>query len=312
MGNGRGMHREHDAEGPLTRQQLMTAGLSDQARRGRKYERVFHGVYAPLDAAPTLRMRAAAALLVAPDGAAVARQTAARLWDGVVPAVADVHLTLRPGSRLRMAGIDARVRAVTTLTTRGGLLVTTPSQTFVDLSTELGLVDLVVLGDSMVRAGRVTPAELIQAASDVTGCRRRPSLRAAGLVRAGVDSPMETRLRLLIVLAGLPEPVVNVAIRDDGGRVVYRLDLGYPQVRVAVEYDGRQHAENTAQWRWDVRRREELESDGWRLVVVLSGDIYRDPARTLARVMAALRDRGVRVAVSGPRWRQHFPQSAGW
>ncbi len=118
---------------------------------------------------------------------------------------------------------------------------------------------------------------------------------------------METRLRLLLVLAGLPEPVVDVAIRDEGGRVVYRLDLGYPQVRVAVEYDGRQHAENTAQWRWDVRRREELESDGWRLVVVLAGDVYREPARTLARVVAALGERGMRVGVRGTQWQRYFP-----
>lgn len=299
------MQRAPDVSGPWTSGQLRRRGVGEQELRGPGYARVFHGVYAAADVAPTLRMRAEAALLVAPAGAALARHTAARLWGGVVPPTPEIHLTLRPVSRLRVSGIDARVRAGSATTHHHGLLMTTPAQTFVDLGTELGLVDLVVLGDSMVRAGAVTPEELLRAAGTAPG--RRAARRGAELVRARVDSPMETRLRLLLVLAGLPEPVVDVAIRDEGGRVVYRLDLGYPQVRVAVEYDGRQHAENTAQWRWDVRRREELESDGWRLVVVLAGDVYREPARTLARVVAALGERGMRVGVRGTQWQRYFP-----
>lgn len=223
--------------------------------------------------------------------------------------MSDIYRTLTPGSRLRVRGIDARVRAMAAVTRRGGMVITTPAQTFVDLAAEPGLVDLVVLGDSMVRAGAVTPDELV--AVEARGRRRGPARRAAALVRAGVDSPMETRLRLLLVLAGLPEPVVNLAIHDDSGRVRYRLDLGYPQVRIAVEYDGRQHAENTAQWRWDVRRREELEAEGWRLVVVLSGDVYREPARTLARVVAALGERGLRVTVREAGWRSAFGEITG-
>jgi hypothetical protein len=56
-----------------------------------------------------------------------------------------------------------------------------------------------------------------------------------------------------------------------------------------------------------VQRREELERDGWRLVVVLSGDVYRTPARTLERVVDALSARGGRVAVRGETWQRHFP-----
>ena len=305
VGHGRTMQRAPDVSGPWTSGQLRRRGVGEQELRGPGYARVFHGVYAAADVAPTLRMRAEAALLVAPAGAALARHTAARLWGGVVPPTPEIHLTPRPVSRLRVSGIDARVRAGSATTHHHGLLMTTPAQAFVDLGTELGLIDLVILGDSMVRAGAVTPEELLRAAGTAPG--RRAARRGAELVRARVDSPMETRLRLLLVLAGLPEPVVDVAIRDEGGRVVYRLDLGYPQVRVAVEYDGRQHAENTAQWRWDVRRREELESDGWRLVVVLAGDIYREPARTLARVVAALGERGMRVGVRGTQWQRYFP-----
>ena len=66
---------------------------------------------------------------------------------------------------------------------------------------------------------------------------------------------METRLRLLVVLAGLPEPVVNHVLRDENGGWTYRFDLSWPQVKLALEYDGRQHAEDSRQWVRDVRRR---------------------------------------------------------
>ena len=117
--------------------------------------------------------------------------------------------------------------------------------------------------------------------------------RAAGLVRAGVDSPMESRLRMLLVLAGLPEPVVNHIEYDESGRWLRRYDLSYPDQRLAIEYDGRQHADSTRQWERDVERREELDQDDWRIVVVLAKGIYREPDRTLERVVDAMASRGI-------------------
>ena len=118
---------------------------------------------------------------------------------------------------------------------------------------------------------------------------------------------MESRLRMLLVLAGLPEPVVNHTEHDDHGRWVRRFDLSYPTVRVAVEYDGRQHAESDRQWQRDVDRREELDNDGWRIVVVLAKGIYREPDRTLTRVVSALRSQGMAVRITSQEWRVHCP-----
>ena len=122
--------------------------------------------------------------------------------------------------------------------------MTTAEDTFLDLAGELGLVDLVVLGDALVRRRRTTVTKLVAAAAQASGRHVALARRAAGLVRAGVDSPMESRLRMLLVLAGLPEPVVNHTEHDDRGWWVRRFDLSYPAARVAVEYDGRQHAES--------------------------------------------------------------------
>jgi hypothetical protein len=131
------------------------------------------------------------------------------------------------------------------------LRVTNPAQTFLDLAGSLDLVDLVVLGDSLVKAKRVTPEELTAAASVWDGAGAARARRAARFVRKGVDSPKETRVRMLLVLAGLPEPTVNVIIRNPDGSWRMRFDLAYPGLKLIIEYDGRQHSENSSQWRRD-------------------------------------------------------------
>lgn len=62
-----------------------------------------------------------------------------------------------------------------------------------------------------------------------------------------------------------------------------------------VEYDGRHHIEVREQWARDLRRREELESQGWRLVVIIAEDLQRDPEGTLERIRRAMADRGLRI-----------------
>ena len=86
-----------------------------------------------------------------------------------------------------------------------------------------------------------------------------------------------------------------------------RFDLSYPHLRLAIEYDGRQHAEDPRQWQRDIDRREDMDRIGWRLVVVRAPGIYSRPDETLQRIVAALADRGVRAAVRGDEWRRHFP-----
>ena len=85
------------------------------------------------------------------------------------------------------------------------------------LGTLLGLVDLVVVGDHLVRGSHATRSQLENAANGCRGRTGRLARRAASLVRDGVDSPMETRLRLLLVLAGIPELEVNITVRDLDG-----------------------------------------------------------------------------------------------
>jgi hypothetical protein len=139
-------------------------GVTDWYLRTPAFRRLFHDVY--VDRAQTLTplLMAQAALLVAP-GATVSHHSAARLWGGVVPDDGFVHLAC-PNRRPQVDGIKAhRASASGRTTTWRGLVVTTPVQTFLDLAPHLGLVDLVVLGDSLVKQKRLTPEHLVEAAT---------------------------------------------------------------------------------------------------------------------------------------------------
>jgi hypothetical protein len=178
-----------------------------------------------------------------------------------------------------------------------------------DLARSLDLVELVVLGDRLVRREVTTPLRLIQAADEWEGPRRHLLRRAARLVRPGVDSPPESRLRMLLVLAGLPEPTVNHIIRDDvTGEWLRRFELAYLEVLLAIEYQGRWHRESDQVWEGDIERREELDHRTWRVVEVISKTLNDDPLRVLQRIELARRDRGLRPTTQFcEEWRAFFP-----
>lgn len=98
----------------------------------------------------------------------------------------------------------------------------------------------------------------------------------------------------MIVLAGLPGPQVNVIVRNGEGEWEVRFDLCYPQLKLIIEYDGWQHRLDGDQWNRDLKRREWLERQGWRIIVVNSDAYYKEPRETLARIRQALADRGCR------------------
>ena len=85
------------------------------------------------------------------------------------------------------------------------------------------------------------------------------------------------------------QPRVNLIIRAPDGSWRRRYGMAYDDIRLILEYDGRQHAEDTHQWLTDISRREELDQIRWRLVIITSDGIYREPLRTLERVRDALR-----------------------
>lgn len=84
----------------------------------------------------------------------------------------------------------------------------------------------------------------------------------------------------------LPEPATDCPIEVAGGRILHS-DLGYPDARIALEYEGDEHRTNRRRWMRDIRRRELMEDAGWRVIRVVQADLD-DPAALIARIRRLL------------------------
>lgn len=292
---------------PFTTAQARELGLGRGALRGRRVRRELRGAYLLADEEAAERDRVAAALLVLPPGAVADGLTAVRLHGADLGDTAPLrfvtthpHPVRRPEVRVRRT--SGVVRSVVV----DGLPALGAADAFVAASLHLDLVDLVAAGDCLVRLERTTPEALVAAACAASGRGSRPARRAAALVRARVDSVQETRLRLAIVLAGLPEPDVNPVVLARG-RPVGRVDLLLWAYRTVIEYEGDQHRTDRAQWNRDIRRQEQLVGDGNRLVRV-TAERMRSPRAVVLTIHEALVEGGYRgpEPVFDAEWRRLF------
>ncbi len=296
-----------DDRRPFRRSSAVAAGVSDDRLYSSRYRRVVRGVWVRSESWTSLSVLDAG-LLLHPVGAVATHFSAARCLGLPVPEHPFEHITVRRSADRRYRReIKCHVtqREVPVVVV-DGRRVSHPLKTFVDLAGWLSLVDLVVLGDAVVRLPQMSSSRLLAYCRSSSDAYAGLARRAAEYVRDGVDSAMETRLRMLIVLAGLPEPVVDHHVVDQHGRVRRRLDLSYPEVRLALEYDGRHHIAREEQWHDDLARREELEDDRWKVLVFTARDVFAEPEQALERVRQNLIARGVQVPPLRPTWAQHF------
>lgn len=303
-----GLARPPDRREPFTTADWVRSGRPIDKLRGKDFERIFRGVWIQRDAID-IDTRIKAALAIHPDSAIASHFSAGRLHEFPLPEHCFEHvMVFDPDDRRFRPELKSHVAVRRRRTVRiRGVVTSDLMSTFVDLAGYLGLVDLVVIGDWIVRHRPLTPSQLVEACRASEEHHAGAAAYAAGFVRAGVDSPMETRLRMLIVLAGLPEPQVNHIVRFADGAWRRRYDLWYPEVHLVVEYDGRQHAEDPEQWETDLTRREEFDDEGIRVLVVTAAGVYRHPLRTLQRVRRQLVLRGYGPVPRIPRdWEQYF------
>lgn len=302
------MSEEFDSRRPFTRADLQRAGLEDSLVRRRDYVALVKGVWIHQDARDHLSI-IRAALLIHPEDAFASHQSAATVLGLPVPDSPFAHVTVREQEDRHYRAqikphVTGRLRRVIVV---DGIRTTDPIATFIDCAGSLSLVDMIVLGDALVKKYKVHPRDLRRACKKSTDYYAGLARIAAAYVRKGVDSPMETRLRMLIVLAGLPEPEVNVVTWREDGTWHRRFDLCYPGIKLIIEYEGRQHAADSRQWRWDIERREEFDEEGYRVLLVTAEGIYQEPDRTLARIRRQLILLGMPdVPVIDERWREHF------
>ncbi|AKS30664.1 endonuclease domain-containing protein [Mycolicibacterium goodii] len=262
--------------GVLTRRQL-----------ARHYTALYRDVYVPRDLEVTARIRAEAAWLA--TGAPLAGTSAAAVlgtkWlKPDLPAEivrADRHAppgivahswTLGAGETCLVAGMDA----------------TTAARTAFDLGRLHRAEVAVPLVDALLNATGTKPADVLAVADAHPGARGVARLRAVlPMVDGGAESPQESRLRMVLIRGGLPAPQTQIEFRD----LHIRVDMGWREWRVAVEYDGVQHWSDRRQRSWDIDRIALLEEAGW-VVVRVSAEMLTRPDVVVERVRAKLRAAG--------------------
>ncbi|MFC7626024.1 DUF559 domain-containing protein [Microlunatus sp. GCM10028923] len=271
--------------------------------RVRAMRRVMRGVYLEGREEPTLLEVCAAGVLTAPADAVVVGVTA--LWLHGVEIGEPLPVRLATATELRRRTTGLRLARLDTLPpARHRIALPIPAWTAA--CAELSLADAVAAADRLIRLERATGSALIEAAAVATGRGCRTARRSAALARRNVASPRESRLRLMLIMAGLPEPRCNVAVGDDQRRIA-EVDLYYEEYRVVVEYEGEQHRTDGWQWSADIERYEALIAAGYAVVRVTAGRMAQ--ARALVcSVHAHLVGRGYQGPAPrfGPAWRALF------
>lgn len=218
--------------------------------------------------------------------------TSAALWGMPIPPAPDtaLHISAVPPAREpRTRGVVGHRLALDSddITLLDELPVASRTATWAQLAESLRVEDLVAAGDWILSQGD-SRAELDAVARTA---RRRGAValrEAVALVRHGSESPRESIVRCILVRADLPEPELNWTLCTHAGTFVARLDMAYPQHRVAVEYDGRQHAD-PEQFRRDADRWRAIAEEGWTLIRVVAHHLAAPQHDIVGPVRRALR-----------------------
>lgn len=243
-----------------------------------------------------MRTRAAAALLTIGPQAVLCGPTAAALHGCTALTSADVHVLVpyksKPRSRDGLVVHHSCFYAEQVVEVDRLRVLSLP-HVIADLLCDAPPADALAVADESLR--KMTPeSDAFRAAVDQR-LRARPdprgTVRAAGLwdlASPRAESPPESWLRMLLIDSGFPLPEVNFSLTSPAGRELYRLDLAWPSLRVALEYDG--HAAHAGREDADAAREDDLRRRGWIVVRARAADLA-DPSRLLAELRAAFADR---------------------
>ena len=271
------------ADGSLTRRDLR-----------RRYTKVHRNVYVRGGVELTAADRGRAAWLWSGRRATLVGYSAAALlgsrWIPDDAPVEIVHSRRPPPNGIAVRSYELRDDEVRRV---GDIACTTVARTAYDLGRRLPLESAVIRVDALLNATSTSATAVERVAQVHPGARGvRRLRRAMDFVDAGSESPQETRLRLLLVRSGLPRPVTQVPVLDDRGHVVRRVDVGWPEWLVGVEYDGEQHWTGPDAYANDIDRLEFLAARGWCIVRVSARQLRGERSRVVDRVRTALRERG--------------------
>jgi len=268
------------------------------------WRRLFPGIYVHGEVEVDHLIRCQAAGLFLDGRGVVSGLSAALVWGVEVfpPGVMDppVEVTVPEHTRLRTKGlVVVRSRLEVGDTARAkGVPVTTTVRTCFDIGRRLKLSQGVVALDAMLHKGLVSTRDLHHLLDTIAGWPGAGRLTTAlKLVEPKAESPMESRLRLILVAGRLPRPRAQYEVFTRHGRFVARLDLAYPECHLGLEYEGDHHRSREVFQR-DLRRINALRAEGWAVLRFGPGDVLRRPRLVLEQVRRELRGR--RSAATAP------------
>jgi very-short-patch-repair endonuclease len=277
-------------EQPFRGSVAIAAGVVTAAElRGPRFQRLFPDVYVPATDGPidlVTRSRAAHLLVEHRGGALGGYSAAALLGADCAPPGTPAEVIVA-GAQRRHPGLRPHRGAIVSADLRRvkGCLLTSPERTAWDMLRRQPLVEAVVALDALAGLKcpddeRVTWDGLRRRREHEPGgrgCRQLEQMLALADPRA--ESAMETRLRMLLVQAGLPVPEVQFELVDEWGFVVARFDLAYPEHLLAIEYDGRGHVRR--EYSFDDRWRDGTTGDhGWHTMRFGYDDVMLTHRRT--------------------------------
>lgn len=291
-----------EAAAPLLRRQhaLVTSGqlatlgvhpqsLSRLVARG-AWERLDHALYGPVGVPRSWRRDLMAAVLLGPPGTVVSHRAAAALH-GVGGLTAPMpEVTIPRGTRLRRPWLIAHESVDLELAEPiaiDGIPVTGLPRVAVDLGSVVSPRRYVQTVRELRHGHGVTSGVLLHTylrhkARGRNGCGAlRDWLDRYFDVAGTPESGIEQVVLDALLDCGMPAPRCQHEVRVGGAR--YRLDLAYPEVRLAIEVDGRQHDDLDLRVA-DARRTARLEEAGWTVVRIRSTHLASDLASALRTI----------------------------
>ena len=260
----------------------------------RFYKAVYPAVWVPRDAALSAQDLARAAWLWSDRQAVVAGLSASALlgakWIDAGERAELIHSNRRPPAGLI---VRSDILPAVELTSEHGLPITTPARTAFDLGRRRSLTDGVQRIDALMNATEIKVIDIEAVAARHPGVRGLRNLRKTlEFVSRGAESPYESLTRLTLMRAGFPRPDTQIRVVGADELVFARLDMGWPEYKVAVEFDGAQHWTDSCQRDWDIERQTMLEALGWIVIRVSSGLLYNRREAFIDRTRTALLSRG--------------------
>jgi len=275
--------------GPFNLAEARQHGLTKDQLCGASWRRLGGGFYAWREIANRPDVMLASIKRRLPVTAAFSGCTAGWLHGFDLPPCNPVEVTLPATSHISLlAGVVVRRSEVRAdeVVTRRRLPTTTVLRTLTDLGRRVPLLEGVAAIDMALHRGLINASALREW---VNTHPRFPGVarlrRAIELAEPATESVMETRLRLVLILGGLPRPLAQVQLHDEHGQFVARPDFYYPEQRLALEYDGASHRDSLAA---DNRRQNRLMDAGYRLLRFTAADVLSCPESVVALVGRAL------------------------